>query len=172
MSTEYSEVPQEVITLADILVRNFHPDLKDCKIGFVFRSEAATSGGKTVLATTSKITAKFKPYLTEELDILIVIAEDTWSNLSLEQRRAVIDHELYHITGSNDGWTTRLHDIEEFEGILERYGLWKNDLFRAKNSMVAATIGTQLDFLASQPSGKLVKVELKQFAGVEVEAAE
>lgn len=173
MTAKYSEVTQEVIGLADVLIKNFHPYLKDCNIGFVFRSEASTSGGKTTLATTSKVTAKFKPYLTEELDILIVIAEDSWSQMSLDQRRALIDHQLCHITfGGTSGWTTRCHDIEEFEEILDRHGLWKSDLFHAKNSMIAATVGTQLDFLASQPSGKLVKVEVKQFAGgIEVEGA-
>ena len=46
------------------------------------------------------------------------------------RRKALIDHELCHIIANpNTGsWTTKAHDINEFNEIIERYGLWSNDL--------------------------------------------
>ena len=74
MAIEYKEVPSEVLSIAKELIDQFHQQLQECMIGFVFRSEAAISGGKMVLGTTGKVTEKIKPMLSEELDILIVLA--------------------------------------------------------------------------------------------------
>src|SRR4030042_518172 len=125
MAIEYKEVPNEVLSTAQELIDNFHERLKDCKIGFVFRSEASVSGGKLVLGTTSKITEKIKPMLSDELDILIVLAEDEYSRMDSQRRKALIDHELCHIVQNLNtfGWTTKAHDINEFKEIIERYGL-------------------------------------------------
>ncbi len=130
MTVEYKEVPNEVLSLAKELIDQYHQQLKECKIGFVFRSEASYSGGKVVLGTTSKVTEKIKPMLSEELDILIVLAEDMYADLSSERRRALIDHELCHIilNSNTSTWTTKAHDVNEFNEVIERYGLWSNDL--------------------------------------------
>ena len=36
---EWSECPREVLIIAEKLIENFHPDLKEAKIGFIFRGE-------------------------------------------------------------------------------------------------------------------------------------
>lgn len=130
MAIEYKEVPSEVLSIAKDLIDQFHPELKVCRIGFVFRSEAAVSGGKVVLGTTSKVTEKIKPLLSDELDILIVLAEDMYVPMLADRRKALIDHELCHIVyNPNSGsWTTKAHDINEFKVIVERYGLLSFDL--------------------------------------------
>ncbi len=133
MTVEYKEVSSDVLSIATEIIDRFHPQLKDCKIGFVFRSEASISGGKLVLGTTGKITEKIKPLLSQELDILIVLAEDEYSRMASDRRRALIDHELCHViqNPNTGGWTTRSHDLNEFNEIIERYGLWSNDLILA-----------------------------------------
>jgi len=133
---EYTEVTSEVLNIAKEIIKDFHPYLKECFIGFVFRDEAAISGGKIVLAKTTKAPANIKPYLSEEIDILIIIAKDQWDLLSTEQRRALIDHELCHISMNNSGWGIIAHDFEEFKEIIDRYGLWNNDLMRLKDTEV------------------------------------
>lgn len=134
----YKEVTQEVLHLAEELIREHHPILRQCNIGFVFRDEAGTSGGKKVLAKASKVPENLKPHLPDELDILIVIAEDEWSGLTSEMRKATIDHELCHIAPGNSGWTIKAHDIEEFGAIIQRYGLWNGDLFGLQNVLARA----------------------------------
>ncbi len=130
MAIEYKEVPSEILSIAKELIDQYHAQLKECKIGFVFRSEASISGGKLVLGTTGKVTEKIKPLLSDELDILIVLAEDQYALMSSLRRKALIDHELCHIieNPNTGGWTTKAHDINEFKEIVERYGLWSYDL--------------------------------------------
>src|SRR4030042_2490250 len=107
MAIEYKEVSNEVLSIAKELIDQYHQRLQECKIGFVFRSEASISGGKLVLGTTSKVTEKIKPMLSDDLDILIVLAEDEYSRMSTERRKALIDHELCHIVQNLNtfGWT-------------------------------------------------------------------
>lgn len=167
---EYKEVTGEVMSLARSLIDEFHPYLEPCNIGFVFRDEAGASGGKSVLAKTSKVPENIKPHVPAELDILITIAEDKWCSLSTEQRKALIDHELCHITVGASGWTTKAHDIEEFGEILQRYGLWNRDLCSLQNTLVlAAQMPLPLRFEEPEERGGLVKVEVKHFIGLEPE---
>ena len=160
MAVEYKEVPHEVLSIANELINKYHQQLKECKIGFVFQSEASFSGGKVVLGTTSKVTEKIKPMLSEELDILIVLAEDEYSQLSSERRRALIDHELCHIVlnPNTSAWTTRGHDVNEFNEIIERYGLWSNDLMFVGPTIARAV---QLSFSERKPEakGKVVSLD-------------
>ncbi len=147
----YSEVPQIVITTAEELIAEFHPTLAGCRIGFVFRSQASTSGGKTIHAKTVKAPASIQPLLKEEIDILVTIAVDAFSNYGEEARRALIDHELCHIVEGENGWGTRGHDFEEFSEIMDRYGFWNNSLWGAKPSLEKA-IQLQLGILPKQGS--------------------
>jgi predicted metallopeptidase len=160
----YKEVTHEVIHLAEELIRTVHPLLSECRIGFVFRDEAGTSGGKTVLAKTGKVPDKLKPLLQDELDILIVIAEDQWTTLESEQRRALIDHELCHIAMGNNGWTIRAHDIEEFGEIIQRYGLWNYSLYSQQKTLAnaAAQMPLPLQVDVSYTKGSLVALKPEQ----------
>lgn len=168
--TEYKEVTQEVMDIAKEMIQAYHRNLEDCRIGFVFRSEAGTSGGKTVLGKCGKVPEKIKPFLESQggLDMLIMIAEDQWSMLNSTQRKALIDHELCHIAIGASGWTTKAHDIEEFEEILQRYGLWKIDLFRAEQAMTdAVQMILPIPEDRQKDTGHLVKVEVKQFGNLD-----
>ncbi|OGC95286.1 MAG: hypothetical protein A2W25_05055 [candidate division Zixibacteria bacterium RBG_16_53_22] len=140
MAIEYKEVPHEVLAIAQELIDQYHEQLKECKIGFVFRSEASISGGKMVLGTTGKVTEKIKPLLSDELDILIVLAEDQYALMNSLRRKALIDHELCHIVNNlnTGGWTTKAHDINEFKEIVERYGLWSYDLMNIGEAVAKA----------------------------------
>lgn len=131
MATEWEVAPQEVIDLAEKLIEKHHPKLRSARIGILFRSEAPIRNGKLTLGKASKVTPRWKPLLEEPLDFVIWLAADVWlDELDSRQRKALLDHELCHCTLGDNGWTTRPHDIEEFNEILERYGPWRDDLRR------------------------------------------
>lgn len=65
---------------------------------------------------------------------LISIWYEGWVNMTPEQRRALIDHELCHCIVEEDEETgnTKLgmrgHDIEEFNEIVSRHGFWRPEV--------------------------------------------
>jgi hypothetical protein len=75
-------------------------------------------------------------------DAILLLNQEHWRVLSEAQRRALVDHELCHLAPSLNSNTLeqnydahglplyriRKHDIEEFRGVVDRHGLWKNDL--------------------------------------------
>lgn len=167
----YSEATSEVTVIAERLINLYHKQLADCRIGFVFRDEPSKAGGKIVLAKTSKVPANLAPYLTEEIDMLVMIAESLWVNLNPEQQQACIDHEFCHIVpGENGEWSLRAHDIEEFKPIIERYGFWTPDLFSAAAVLTNPVHQMTMPFTyptekekTQRPRGGLFKVQIKHF---------
>ena len=168
MSTKYTEAPSSVIHTAEQLINQYHPHLHDARIAFVMRKEAPVTNGRTTMAKASKVTPLNQVLI--EYDFLIWIAEDTWTSVTADQREALIDHELMHCAGNSDeGWYMRQHDIEEFNAIIERHGMWRKDLVRMANAVrqlrvpfgetemqieyqgkVVSLTGEQLDRLANQ----------------------
>ena len=133
---EWIKAPEEVLHIAEELISEYHEHLLGVEIGFVFRNEAPASNGKITLAKASVVPAHLRPYMNYEF--IIWIAEDKWHEASELQKRALIDHELYHCIFKDDKPAMRPHDVEEFNEILGRYGLWKADLWEAKTAMATA----------------------------------
>lgn len=132
MTVKWTEATTEVIDRAYSIIKHFHPELlaEEITIAFVMRSEAQHSQTRTVLAQTSKVPDKFRPYV--DYDILIWIAEDEYSEMDDNRRDALIDHELCHIGVTGDGKIyMRSHDFEEFQEIIERRGAWTLALHKA-----------------------------------------
>lgn len=131
----WSEASSLAISKTMDLVQKHHIWLSSFKIGVVFRSEAAKSGGTTVWAKISKVDEKMRALMESEgtpaVELLIWIAQDVWNNLDDRQRDALIDHELCHAAPDGQGGVKLVgHDFEEFYVILKRYGLWNANLFR------------------------------------------
>lgn len=115
--------------LANALISEHHPHLEEAKILILFREEATKYRGKVRLGKASKMTAQEKAIAGEHYDFKIRLAYDYWSMRSHEWRRALLDHELCHCSGSpSDGWEMRTHDLEEFAEVVERHGLWDDDV--------------------------------------------
>jgi len=127
-------------TLANVLVGKHHPALKSLKIAYEFREEAAVSNGKVIAGKCIRVDDR--NWILHGYDIIIEIARDVWDEATSQFQIAVLDHELTHIgvrieeTGEEqrDPKTDRiktfirLHDIEEFSSVLERYGEYHADL--------------------------------------------
>ncbi len=126
----YQEAAQPA-AIGAVLIGTIHPHLKTWEIAFVFRREMAEKVGKLHLAHASKAGAKLKHFA--QCDFLVEVNWRAWTTLSNEQRVALIDHELCHfgMEVSEEGDekpVLRPHDVEEFAAVVERHGLWKDDL--------------------------------------------
>lgn len=130
MAAEWDVVPGAVLDLAGELIKKHHPNLRNARIGIVFRSEASSVNGKRVLGKAEKINAKWKPLLREDLDFVIWLAADFWlGEATPMQQKALLDHELCHC--KFDQYYNPVivgHDIEEFNAIILRYGNWLEEM--------------------------------------------
>lgn len=133
MAVIWTEVTQSVLDMASGIIEAHHPHLLDARVGFIFRSEAESSAGKEVWGKAQKVSDKLKVYL--DFDFLIWIARDAWASLSINQKQALLDHELCHCLYKEGAASMRPHDIEEFTQIVDRYGLWRLELAQMANSM-------------------------------------
>lgn len=127
MAVEYSDAP-EVRQIAEELISAYHPHLADEEITYVFRSKAANKGSKIVLAMARKIRGLVS-FLSRKSDddyFLMEVAFDTWGKLNDTSKKAVVDHELCHFGITEDGVRYIIpHDLEEFNAVVQRYGLWR-----------------------------------------------
>lgn len=76
-------------------------------------------------------------------DFIILLNKTAWDAFAMEQKLALLDHELCHIMPSEDKngdqvrddlgrklFRMRRHDIEEFQEVVKRHGMYKKDLER------------------------------------------
>jgi hypothetical protein len=133
MTEKWVEVPDSVLLLAQELVREHHPDLQDARIGIIFRETVAYSRGNPVLGHAQKTPEMMQVYL--DFDFVIWIAADAWADMNESRRKALIDHLLCHCKMVEGVATMVGHDIEEFEAIINRHGLWSSNLVRIADTI-------------------------------------
>lgn len=136
--TDYRAAPA-VKAIATHLIDEYHRDLADVRIEYVFRDKASKSKGKVTLGSARRVSG-LNAWLAGDRDevsgedfFVIEVAEDEWAELSDEQRIALVDHELHHcVYDTNDFGEPALsiapHDVEEFAAVIRRHGLWKPDV--------------------------------------------
>jgi hypothetical protein len=143
---EIREAP-EVRLIALELIRDFHPHLAEASIRYLRSTQDKTYKGKVVAAEMRSFN-KLQRYLAsgtageiEEGEEYYLMVYEGFGLYDATQRRAAIDHELCHlyvksideVTGEEKlGW--RDHDVQEFSDVIERHGLWNQDVreFAAK----------------------------------------
>jgi len=97
----------------------------DIKIDFIRSYEAKKSNQRLVYADCRKVTGPYQVYLPYEF--LITEYEPNKALLTDNQFKLVIYHELRHIGMGPKGSFLIPHEIEDFESILNTYGLrWNN----------------------------------------------
>lgn len=147
MTVTYSLAPEVAKIGRQLIAKHHDVALADQRIEYLFRSEAARAGGRTIWGKARKVTG-LNAFLaaeepaegpitddTPEVEPFFVIelAYDVWLTLSPKQQIALVDHELSHL---EVGWnekgdivlSLRAHDVEEFQGVVRRHGLWKDDV--------------------------------------------
>lgn len=156
---EWEEASPSVIHIAEELIEKHHTELKPARIGFIFRKKAQRSNGRLALAQAQKVAAKLQVYL--EFDFLIWVSKEDWEGkLTDNQRLALIDHELTHCTRRIDTgeWVIRPHDVQEFWEIIERYGLWSNDLLAGKRALTSRAVQEELPLVELSSGGKVAAI--------------
>jgi hypothetical protein len=143
--TPDSTVGEPIYLLLRQLVDAHHEDLKDARIALAWcTSWRPDADGRVTLGKCKKASD-----LDRELslfDFIILLKKSFWQDLQVtaDQRRALLDHELCHAGLAYDVRTgepvtdergrkcyrTIRHDIEEFSAVVERHGVWRHDIER------------------------------------------
>jgi hypothetical protein len=122
----------EVEAVAQALIRAIpqHEPLARHLIRYVWREAdtPAHRGGREVWGTARVLTGLAR-HLADDAEAVVTIEHDVWRALTGEQQRALVDHELCHLTETDGGaLSTEAHDVEEFAAVIQRHGLWRPDL--------------------------------------------
>jgi hypothetical protein len=130
---------EEIAKIARDLIYDYHTDLAVARIRYLFRSETATSKGKEIWGKARKVSG-LNAWLageestyegTEPLPFFVIeISEPVWRKLDDKGKRALVDHELMHCDIDLDSGKYNIvpHDLEEFNSIVRRHGLWRADV--------------------------------------------
>ncbi len=135
-NTKYDECP-ECEVLASELMQKYPEmlhDAQEANIKFLKKlSERSSYRGKC-----SRTTGKWA-YLTG-YDYVIEVWGEWWDEASLQEKEALLCHELRHIARvtTSQGkvkWVLRRHDVEEFLEIVNAYGAWEPSLRALSNAI-------------------------------------
>ena len=141
---------EQPAAIGRVLTEALHLHLGPAKIRYLFKKELSKGG--MVKAGIAKRASAQLHYLTG-IDFVLTFHWALWVTLTPEQRLALVDHELCHCgrdLEANHGagkWTMIPHDVEEFAGIVQRWGLWEQGLV-----LFGAAVKEQLE-LTLEPAG-------------------
>lgn len=88
------EKDSDVYQILKEQIRIHHPHLEEAKIVIYVNDKNKLNGQKVVIAESSKASTKLKASI--DADFTITIYAMAWGNLNPEQKKACMDHELYH----------------------------------------------------------------------------
>lgn len=142
----------QLYRLMDELIAQHHPDLVEFKIGIFYRKGfKPDKDGKLILGQARKASEIERQI--HNYHAMIVLNEEWWNDpgTNSAQKRAIMDHELCHLKADKDanedvkrdeqgGPCLRMakHDLEEFEEIVSRHGLYTQNLQRMAAAMYNA----------------------------------
>lgn len=130
--------------LLETLVEKHHDGLEDARIALAWNTSWKADADGRVKLGKCKIAGALDRALAP-WDLIVILNQEFWTSPEVDdkQRSALLDHELCHAERALDAkgeprvdaggralYRIRRHDIEEFGCIVERYGLWKQDLER------------------------------------------
>jgi hypothetical protein len=123
------------------ICRKEHGHLDQAKIGLAWRSGWRSDTDGHMKLGQCKKSSDLDREMYAGFDFVILLNEEAWPRLSVAQKRALIDHELCHAALSMDAngepkyndrdrlcCRIKKHDVEEFRCIVERHGLYTQDL--------------------------------------------
>jgi hypothetical protein len=144
--TEYWRAYEVEKIVADLIpLHHDHLSRTDVTIRCVFRSPTGKRRGHIVLGRARRISGlnahlvgldKRDDLNDDPVDFFCIeVASEPWHELTMPQREALVDHELCHFWVSlpDDPEDHRKlvmlgHDLEEFNAVVRRHGLWRPDL--------------------------------------------
>lgn len=120
----YDDAPEECVEMVKSLIETCpeFDHIKSAKIKYLFKI-----GSWSKVGECSKASGKWR-HLTD-FDFVVMFHKESWDVFTVEQRNALIHHELSHIgRKDNENWFIIPHDIEEFLATYKRYGAWNGVL--------------------------------------------
>jgi hypothetical protein len=122
ISEEYSNIGNELIQTEDAL-----SDIRNSEVSIVYlgSEQEKKSQGRLIFGQCEKVPDRYKWAV--PCDFTITVFEPNTERFTDEQLRILILHELMHIgiefDGNEEKYFVRPHDIEDFQEILERFGM-------------------------------------------------
>ena len=122
------------------VIPSWHPEIAQLKIKYLFTDEMFDKN-RELLAKIKK--ASGLELFLSECSLLLMVNYPAWERMDAKQRLALIDHELCHVKVDVDkagqvSFKMVSHDVEEFEAVVKRHGLWKRDLMDFQMSLSLA----------------------------------
>ena len=122
-SERYAEIGAELVAQEESLA---HVRDSGCAIRYLASDAAKTANGALLFGQCEKVPAKYRWAL--ECDFTITLFEPNIADMTDEQVRILIFHELLHVgvQKTKDGGERYYivpHDYEEFREIAERFGV-------------------------------------------------
>jgi len=96
----------------------------EIRIGYV-RSYENKGGRRMKYADCRRVLGAYMAYL--PYDYIITFYDNNTSTLTANQQKVLMLHELLHIEVTERGLGIRPHEVEDFVGILEEYGIRWNE---------------------------------------------
>jgi hypothetical protein len=129
----------EVEDVARDLINAHHPHLATVRIDYVFASDPLKEKGKIVWGRAKKVSGlnawlasetRQRDAVQPEEFFVVEINKAVWQQLDEKCKKALVDHELTHcdLDPETSKLSMRPHDLEEFNIIVRRYGLWRADV--------------------------------------------
>lgn len=140
-------VNENIIDMGGYLHNPDHFHLMDADVQFMWASNGFTKKGRTILGQAEEVAMRAggwqKARMEQQMhqwfghkpDYIITLAADFCSQCTDLEFCALVEHELYHIAQATDEFgspkfnkegqpvlTMRGHDVEEFVGVVRRYG--------------------------------------------------
>jgi len=162
---------KEILDIMRDMTNRHHEELRNATIAPAWMIRNKTDrDGILVLGKMKKATELER--LAHGNDAFLLLNQEAWERFDDRQKRALIDHELEHLTVSLDEGTgepkldghgktryrIRKHDVEEFQAIISRHGCHKNHLRQFAEE--ALRVDNQLKlWLGTVPPAKTAKPE-------------
>lgn len=122
-------------SMADVLIPAFHPHLTNARVAYLFKQHVG-GRGVTLYGKASLASAKLKHL--SDVDFVVELNHSIWLGASIPLRTAMVDHELSHCgTDDSENFCMIQHDIEEFYGIVQRWGPYHQGITQMKQVLNA-----------------------------------
>jgi hypothetical protein len=132
-----------VYALLNELVLAYHPELAEANIALAWLYDVKPDRDAHLTLGWARKASDLDRQL-HKFDVIIALNFEWWKdeNVTDRQKKALLDHELCHIRPvknpeddsvkidehGNTVWYARKHDVEEFREVIERHGVYKDDL--------------------------------------------
>lgn len=162
---------EEIYGLLERLCERWHQELPFNRIAIAWAfSWKPNADGHLTLGKCKKASQLDRELM--DFDFVILLNRGFWTEerVTDEMREALLDHELCHATIDldNEGepkidtrgrvlYRTRKHDIEEFQQIVARHGVWKQDLRAFAAEILKAKKFPLLEEPPGEPANALAK---------------